>query len=43
MAQFHTLYIQSVEKLTEQSVALTFDVPESLKASFKFTPSQDRA
>ena len=40
MAQFHSLHIQSINKITAQSVAITFDVPESLKTNFKFIPGQ---
>ncbi|WP_439152092.1 2Fe-2S iron-sulfur cluster-binding protein [Winogradskyella sp.] len=40
MAQFHSLHIKSVDKITEQSVALTFDVPERLKDSFLFKAGQ---
>lgn len=40
MAQFHTLKIKSVEKVTEQSVAISFEVPESLKANFAFKSGQ---
>ncbi len=40
MAQFHTLKIKSVEKVTEHAVAISFEVPESLKANFAFKSGQ---
>ena len=29
MAQFHTLKIKSVEKVTEHAVAISFEIPDS--------------
>lgn len=40
MAQFHQLRIDSITKLTDTSVAVSFDVPEELKPNFTFTPGQ---
>ncbi len=40
MSQFHSLTIQSIDKVTDQSVAITFDVPENLKETFSFTAGQ---
>lgn len=40
MAQFHTLTIQSVKKVTEQAVAITFNIPENLKDTFSFKAGQ---
>lgn len=40
MAHFHTLNIKSVEKVTDQSVAITFDIPENLKDNFTFKAGQ---
>jgi len=40
MSQFHTLIIKSVEKVTAQSVAISFDIPESLKSAFQFNAGQ---
>ncbi|WP_369999049.1 2Fe-2S iron-sulfur cluster-binding protein [Winogradskyella sp.] len=40
MAQFHSLTIKSIEKVTEQSVSITFDIPENLKDNFSFKAGQ---
>ncbi|WP_339622688.1 ferredoxin--NADP reductase [uncultured Winogradskyella sp.] len=40
MAQFHTLTIQSVKEVTEQAVAITFNIPENLKDTFSFKAGQ---
>ncbi|MFL6106124.1 MAG: 1,2-phenylacetyl-CoA epoxidase subunit PaaE [Marmoricola sp.] len=37
---FHELTVSSVERLTDDSAAITFDVPESLKALFDFKAGQ---
>ena len=39
-AVFHPLRVASVDRLTEDSVAITFDVPEELRAEFRFNPGQ---
>ncbi|MGI8572111.1 MAG: 1,2-phenylacetyl-CoA epoxidase subunit PaaE [Solirubrobacteraceae bacterium] len=36
----HTLRVGAVEELTEDSVAITFEVPEALRAAFEFRPGQ---
>ncbi|MDG4715178.1 ferredoxin--NADP reductase [Winogradskyella marincola] len=40
MAQFHNLTIKSIENVTEQSVAITFDIPADLKDTFSFKAGQ---
>ena len=40
MAQFHSLTIKSIDKVTDQSVAITFDIPEDLKENFTFKAGQ---
>ncbi len=40
MSQFHTLHIQSITRVTEKSVAVTFAVPDSLKEDFNFSAGQ---
>ncbi|WP_422858255.1 2Fe-2S iron-sulfur cluster-binding protein [Flagellimonas sp. S174] len=40
MSDFHALKISDVQALTPNSVALTFDIPESLKDTFSFTAGQ---
>jgi ring-1,2-phenylacetyl-CoA epoxidase subunit PaaE len=37
---FHTLTVADVEELTDDAVAVTFDVPEELAEEFAFTPGQ---
>ena len=39
-AQFHKLRVQSMRQLTDDSMAVTFKVPESLKNTFSFTQGQ---
>jgi ring-1,2-phenylacetyl-CoA epoxidase subunit PaaE len=39
-ARFHTLTVAEVEPLTEDAVAVTFDVPDDLADEFAFTPGQ---
>ena len=40
MAKFHTLKIASLSRPTEDSVALTFEVPDDLRDDFSFTQGQ---
>jgi ring-1,2-phenylacetyl-CoA epoxidase subunit PaaE len=40
MGRFHTLTVAAVEPLTEDSVALTFEVPDDLAGEFDFVPGQ---
>ncbi|WP_299363807.1 ferredoxin--NADP reductase [Winogradskyella sp.] len=40
MAQFHELTIKSIDQVTSKSVAITFDIPEHLKANFSFKAGQ---
>jgi ring-1,2-phenylacetyl-CoA epoxidase subunit PaaE len=39
-AVFHTLAVANVERLTEDSVAITFAVPEELREDYRFTHGQ---
>jgi ring-1,2-phenylacetyl-CoA epoxidase subunit PaaE len=39
-ARFHTLTVAGVEPLTDDAVAVTFDVPADLTEEFAFTPGQ---
>jgi ring-1,2-phenylacetyl-CoA epoxidase subunit PaaE len=39
-ARFHPLTIASVERLTDEAVAVTFEVPEALVDEFAFEPGQ---
>jgi ring-1,2-phenylacetyl-CoA epoxidase subunit PaaE len=39
-ATFHTLRVAAIDELTDDAVALTFDVPADLAADFAFTPGQ---
>jgi ring-1,2-phenylacetyl-CoA epoxidase subunit PaaE len=39
-AQFHRLEVSSVERLTEEAVAVTFAVPADLREEFAFEPGQ---
>lgn len=39
-AVFHPLRVAAVERLTEDAVAVTFDVPDDLRAEFRFSPGQ---
>ncbi len=40
MSQFHSLNIKSIERVTDKSVAITFDIPENLKDTFSFKAGQ---
>lgn len=40
MSQFHSLNIKSVEKVTDQSVTISFEIPENLKSNFSFNAGQ---
>ena len=40
MAHFHTLSIKSIDNVTDQSVAITFNIPENLKEQFRFEAGQ---
>ena len=40
MSQFHKLNIKSVEKVTAQSVAISFEIPENLKSTYSFNAGQ---
>ncbi|MBT8243818.1 MAG: ferredoxin--NADP reductase [Winogradskyella sp.] len=40
MAQFHNLIIKSINRVTDKSVAITFDIPENLKNNFSFKAGQ---
>jgi len=40
MADFHKLAVADVEKLCDDAVAVTFDVPEDLRADYAFRPGQ---
>lgn len=40
MAQFHSLTIKSITKVTDQSVAITFTIPKDLKSAFAFKAGQ---
>jgi ring-1,2-phenylacetyl-CoA epoxidase subunit PaaE len=37
---FHTLQVAGIERLTADSVKVTFEVPAELKSTFQFTPGQ---
>jgi ring-1,2-phenylacetyl-CoA epoxidase subunit PaaE len=39
----HTLVVSAVERLTEDAVAMTFDVPDELRETFAFLPGQHLA
>jgi ring-1,2-phenylacetyl-CoA epoxidase subunit PaaE len=39
-AVFHPLRVASVERLTDDAVAITFDVPDHLRDEFRFLPGQ---
>ncbi|MEV5978743.1 2Fe-2S iron-sulfur cluster-binding protein [Streptomyces sp. NPDC052114] len=43
MARFHPLRVAAVDRLTDDSVTLTFDVPPPLREEFRFTPGQHLA
>ncbi|MEX1004126.1 MAG: 1,2-phenylacetyl-CoA epoxidase subunit PaaE [Acidimicrobiia bacterium] len=38
--QFHPLTVASVDPLTDESVAVTFDVPDHLREAFRYLPGQ---
>jgi ring-1,2-phenylacetyl-CoA epoxidase subunit PaaE len=38
--QFHPLLVSTVDRLTDDAVAVTFTVPEQLRARFAFSPGQ---
>src|SRR5690349_18014137 len=40
MIHFHPLRVESVKKETEDCVSITFEVPESLKETFRFIHGQ---
>ena len=40
MAKFHSLAVQKLSRPTEESVAVTFEVPAALKEEFKFIQGQ---
>ena len=40
MSKFHALPVTSVERETRDAIAVTFDVPESLRDLFRFEPGQ---
>ncbi|WP_299108138.1 ferredoxin--NADP reductase [uncultured Winogradskyella sp.] len=40
MSHFHSLTIKSVDKVTDNSVAITFDIPDNLKEKFSFKAGQ---
>ncbi len=40
MAQFHNLSIKSITRVTDKSVAITFDIPDNLNTNFKFKAGQ---
>ncbi|PPK94591.1 ring-1,2-phenylacetyl-CoA epoxidase subunit PaaE [Kineococcus xinjiangensis] len=39
-ATFHPLRVREVERLTDDAVAISFDVPEHLRAAYEFRPGQ---
>ncbi|MEU6677063.1 1,2-phenylacetyl-CoA epoxidase subunit PaaE [Streptomyces sp. NPDC046925] len=43
MARFHQLRVADVERLTDDSVALTFEVPPALREEFRYAPGQHLA
>ena len=40
MSNFHALKIQKIDRITDKSVALTFDVPDHLKEEFRYKAGQ---
>ena len=38
--EFHSLVVAEVASLTDESVAVTFEVPESLREAFRYLPGQ---
>ncbi|MEW2401661.1 2Fe-2S iron-sulfur cluster-binding protein [Streptomyces sp. NPDC046862] len=43
MARFHTLRVTAVDRLTDDSVALTFAVPPELRSEYRHSPGQHLA
>jgi ring-1,2-phenylacetyl-CoA epoxidase subunit PaaE len=43
MARFHTLPVAAVDRLTDDSVALTLTVPEELREAYRYAPGQHLA
>lgn len=43
MARFHRLRVAAVERLTDDSVTLTFEVPPALREEYRFVPGQHLA
>jgi ring-1,2-phenylacetyl-CoA epoxidase subunit PaaE len=43
MARFHTLRVAAVDRLTDDSVALTLTVPEALREAYRYAPGQHLA
>ncbi|MDQ8707668.1 1,2-phenylacetyl-CoA epoxidase subunit PaaE [Streptomyces sp. LHD-70] len=43
MARFHPLRVTAVDRLTDDAVALTFDIPAELRAEYRFAPGQHLA
>lgn len=43
MARFHQLRVAAVDRLTDDSVALTLEVPETLREEFRHAPGQHLA
>ena len=39
-AVFHQLRVAGIERLTDDSVAITFDIPDELREAYRFTPGQ---
>jgi ring-1,2-phenylacetyl-CoA epoxidase subunit PaaE len=39
-AQFHPLTVRAVERLTDDAVAITFEVPDELREDYRFEPGQ---
>lgn len=40
MSQFHSLKIKNLERITDQSVAISFDIPQHLKTDYTFKAGQ---
>ncbi|WCO01625.1 ferredoxin--NADP reductase [Psychroserpens ponticola] len=40
MSKFHSLKIKNLERITEESIAISFDIPEHLKTDFAFKSGQ---
>ncbi|WP_430907178.1 2Fe-2S iron-sulfur cluster-binding protein [Maribacter sp. 2-571] len=40
MANFHTLRVSQIKRLTPKAVAISFDIPEALKSTFSFSAGQ---